>query len=609
MTSKERRKGLYFGFQRALRVLLPALVVALPPLYWVWDATRRASLVSLGRDQGIFQYVAWAVLTGDRDYRDIRDVNGPLTHLVHMLFLKLGGADEHTFHVLDLAVSGIAFAFVGACLPGLGRLAKPNPSGEGSRARLVREISSRAGWAFAAWVVLSGQYLLYIYWDLAQRESFCDWFLLASLGLQLVAQLRMRQAGSDAEKARAGSTAIAWAGAFSLLLWFGKPTYALFTFAQLATLAVDDVPMPRKTRFAWFFGGGALGVLSQLIFLFAFGDPVAFFRIYLVDVPTMYKFIWPRTPYEILGLDGFSTMAAFAAATSAVMLVLVATGTLPRRLLAIALAPMCGLGSVLAQRKGFPYHFHPVSATLSLQWLVLVAWFSERGQRLPRGRADRVLPIAAAAVLSLRVATFMPISPYVQNLWLLTDKARNPDERLTHDYLVYFKTSDFFPWELRQAASYLRLTTKPEDRVQTYGMDPYVLFLAQRRSATPYIYAYDLNADAALAGGNLPAPVGLHPTPAEAARIVAIRDAHEKDFFEKIQAKPPAAFVFHDKAPLITWQEAVHDFKEHCPASSAWVDAHYTLTANFNGLRVFLRNDLAPGAPRFDVGEAPPSKD
>jgi predicted nucleic acid-binding Zn ribbon protein len=240
-------------------------------------------------------------------------------------------------------------------------------------------------------------------------------------------------------------------------------------------------------------------------------------------------------------------------------------------------------------------------ARRALITMVAAAWDKARAWAETSG--------VAASLLSLRVATFMPISPYVQNLWLLTDKARNPDERLTHDYLVYFKTSDFFPWELRQAASSLRLTTKPEDRVQTYGMDPYVLFLAQRKSATPYIYAYDLTADAALAGGNLPAPVGLHPTPAEAARIVAIRDAHEKDFFEKIQAKPPAAFVFHDKAPLITWQEAVHDFKEHCPASSAWVDAHYTLTANFNGLRVFLRNDLAPGAPRFDVGEAPPSKD
>ncbi len=611
MLANVPKKRLYLGFQRALRVLVPALVVALPPLYWVVDATRRAALVSLGRDQGIFQYIAWAILKGDRDYRDIRDVNGPLTHLIHMVFLKLGGADENIFHILDLAVSGVAFAFVGACLPGIGRLAKAHPSGHRTPARIVREVSGRLGWAFAAWVVLSGQYLLYIFWDLAQRESFCDWFLLASLGLQLVAQDRMRSALVNEKDTTTsptpGTAMLAWAGAFSLLLWFGKPTYALFTFAQLATLLVDDLPFSRKKRLAWFFFGGTLGVASQLLFLVVFGDPLAFLRIYLVDVPTMYKFIWPRTPYEILGLDGYSTLAAAAGATSAVMLGLVALGSLPRRALAIALAPLCGLGSVLAQRKGFPYHFHPVSASLSLQWLLLVVWFSERGQRLPRGRAERLVPVAAAAALSLRVATMMPGSPYVQNLWLLTTKARDPIERMGHDYLVYFKTSDYFPWELRQAASYLRLTTKPEDRVQTYGMDPYVLFLAQRKSATPYIYAYDLNADAALAGGNLAAPVGLHPNPREVEKILAIRDAHERDFFAKLKAAPPAAFVFHDKAPLITWQEAVRDFKEHCPESAAWVFARYTLTANFNGLRVFLRNDLAEGAPRFEQREPAPA--
>ena len=51
----------------------------------------------------------------------MRDVNGPLVHLVHLVFLKLGGADEHRFHVLDLLASSASFAVVGACLPGLGR--------------------------------------------------------------------------------------------------------------------------------------------------------------------------------------------------------------------------------------------------------------------------------------------------------------------------------------------------------------------------------------------------------------------------------------------------------------------------------------------------------
>src|SRR5439155_8986407 len=130
--------------RRAVRGALPALVLGLPPLYWVLTAERSASYSSLGRDQGIFQYVAWALERGAVDYRDVRDVNGPLTHAVHMVFLALGGADEHRFRVLDLTVTAITFAVAAACLPGVLRR---------SRVGFVE----RASWALAGWVVLLGQ--------------------------------------------------------------------------------------------------------------------------------------------------------------------------------------------------------------------------------------------------------------------------------------------------------------------------------------------------------------------------------------------------------------------------------------------------------------------
>src|SRR5258708_27972434 len=135
---------------RLVRALAAPLVIAVPPLFWVADATRRASLTTLGRDQGIFQYVGWALRNGEVDYRDVRDVNGPLTHLVHLILLALGGGDEHRFRVLDLTLTGATFAFVGACLPGL-------------RSRKRPSLLERISWAFAGWVVLSGQYLLFGY--------------------------------------------------------------------------------------------------------------------------------------------------------------------------------------------------------------------------------------------------------------------------------------------------------------------------------------------------------------------------------------------------------------------------------------------------------------
>jgi len=558
---------------KMLGALVPALIVGVPPFFLVREAAYRATLTTLGRDQGIFQYIGWAITQGEVDYRDIRDVNGPLVHLVHALFLQLGGRDEQRFHVLDLAVTGASFAILGACLPGLWK----TPS-----SRVERWIA-RAGWAFAAWVALTGQYLLYLYWDLAQRESILDWFLLPSLGLQLVAQRRL----ANGEKGRALLVVV---GALAAVTTFGKPTYALFTIVQLVALALDDETRLRlRSRIAPFLSGCAISSGAMLAFLFTRSDFGAFLKIYLVDVPTMYRFMMPRTPAEILSLQWGGTNAAMSLATSLVMLALIVGEQMPRRMLAIAVLPVVALGSVIAQAKGFPYHFHPVTAGLYVQWLSLAVWMSERfrGSGSPLAR---VAPLVASGAIAIRLGTMMPISPHIDNLWLL-QKGGTAEQRAGQDYLVFYRGPDFFPWEMREGAAYLKEHTAPYDRVQLYGMDPYLLFLAERRSATPYIYAYDLNADGALDGSWL--PTGLHPTAAEKTRITALRDEHEADMLDRLKISPPAAFVFIDKAPLTTYEDAAFDYEKHCPTASAWTKARYRETAAFGEVHVWLRNDLA----------------
>jgi hypothetical protein len=199
----------------------------------------------------------------------------------------------------------------------------------------------------------------------------------------------------------------------------------------------------------------------------------------------------------------------------------------------------------------------------------------------------RSVPYVAAAALALRAAAEMHVSPHIENVWIL-EKGETAELRKSHDFLVYFRGVDFFPFELRQTADYLRAHTRDGDRVQTYGMDPYVLFLAERRSATPFIYAYDLNADVALTGG-----FSLKPTWEQTLRIRALRDEHERELLAKIAESPPAAFVFFDKSPLITLEDAYRDFAEQCPEASAWVEAHYVETARFGPQRVWLRRDRA----------------
>jgi hypothetical protein len=548
----------------------------------VREAARHASLETLGRDQGIFQYVAWAVRHGAKDYGDVRDVNGPLTHLVHLVFLSLGGADEHRFRMLDLVVTGATFAIVGACLPGL--LLRESERSPG--------VAERCAWALAGSVALGAQYMHYIYWDQAQRESFFDWFMLTSVAIQLYAQSK--------RPSRHSGLLLGVAGALSLIPWFGKPTYALFTVAQLATLLVDrswDVPLRR--RLAPFLLGGLLGSLTQVAYLLAFADIRAFLRIYFVDVPTLYRFIWPRTALDILSLSGYANTAALAIVTSIALVGLIVDGMIPPRLLAIALIPLAGLLSVVVQAKGFAYHFHPVSAGLHVQWLVIVVslWECYGRRRATRRRSAlataRLVPYAAAAALSLAITTGVQASSHLLNHWILA-KGISAEQRASRDYLVYFRTNDYFPWEMREAARYLKDHTRPSDRVQEYGMDPYLLFLAERLSATPYVYAYDLDVDAALYGSDL--PEGLHPNGPESQRIKDLRDAHEDDLLARLVKAPPAAFVFMDRAPLMTDDEdAWQDFVGHNSKAAPWVLERYKQTAIFGDDRIWLRRDLCEG--------------
>ncbi len=575
------RRVAKLSLARFMRIGLVPLILALPPFFWVALAFVRASRTTLGRDQGIFQYIAWALAKGAVDYRDVRDVNGPLTHWIHGAFLALGGADEHRFRVMDLVVTAATFAVVGSCLPGLRSSARP--------ARL-----ERAAWALAGAVVLSAQYLLYDYWDLAQRESFFDWFMLPSVALQLVAQAPGR--GPSARRRSALTLFVV--GVLSVAPWFGKPTYVLFTLGQILTLASDrEQPLTRGRAVLAMAAGGALSAAASLAALALRGDLLAYLRIQVIDVPAMYRFIWPRSTADLMSLPRIATPATLALVGAAVITALVVTGEMPARALAVAFVPLCALGSLLAQRKGFPYHLHPLTAGVHLQGLALTAWIAERSRVASRRRAfRRLLPILVSAVFSFWVATSMQQSPHVQAdflLWRWSDA-----ERETRAYLDHFTKSDFFPFEMRQTASYLREHTGPDDRVQTYGMDPYVLFLARRLSATPYIYAYDLNVDAALAGGS-----GGQPTRTEAAAIRAIQAAHLADFRDRIVARPPAAFVFFDGAPTLSEVDAWDDFDRHCAGAAAWMRSHYRETATFGHDHVWLRLDLA-GAT-FGPAEVP----
>jgi hypothetical protein len=563
----------WLGALRAHARTVAPLLIVLPAVYFAVLGSYRATFATLGRDQGIFQYVAWALTKGERDYADIREINGPLIHVIHVVFLKLGGADERVFRTLDFVLSGAVFFFTGSAVAGIGRR-----EGDGLEAP---RWSQRALWGMAGWIVLTADYLLYGWWEQGQRESFYDLFLLASLGAQIHGQRAPMKEGSPSRR----RVWLMVAGALSALTWFGKPTSILYTVAQAVALLCDPdaKALGRARGVVALAVGCAIGTLPMLVFLFGFGDARAFVQVVFFEVPTLYRFIWNKTVAGSYHAYNNAPRLHYAFATLALAGGLTLSGKLPRRLLPLVLFLLVALAVFFAQGKGFPYHLHPVTASTHFLWLACAAYAAERFTA-SGGRAVGVVALGGAAVLGYQSMTESRLTDALTNTWY--DDARRSG-RDSEAFLRHFNGGDFFAWDLRQAAAFLRASTRPEDRVQTYGMDPYLLFLAGRESATPFMYSFELNVDAALEGGE-----GRRPTPAERAWLEGIAKRNEQDMLARLEVAPPAAFALVDQAPFTFAKDADADFAQHCPDAYAWMVERYREAGRFGVVRVWLRNDI-----------------
>ncbi len=552
---------------------MAALIVALGPLLWLVLAVRRASYLGLGRDQGIFQGTAWSIAHGDKLYRDLREINGPVVHEIHLLAALFGGFDAHVLRSFDLAVSALVFAFVAASLPAsLGTRPQPRPHLE----RLL--------WAAAGCAALLAQYVSYYsFWDLTQRESFYDWFMLAALGCDL-------RARSSVSPRRAGAFMLA-AGALSVTPWFGKPTCALYTLMQLFLIAISErgLALPRRGQLLAFGGGMALGALAQLVFLGIFASIPDFLRSYLLENPRYYVYIWPHGVSHILS-ESHAAMFPLPIALALAVLALIAVGNMKRRLLGVALFPLLGIALDLLQDKAFPYHLHPVTAGAALLAVVLVCHTgtSADASAEPERRGLSLWSIGLACLLAYQGSRALLDSQSLGAEWAPKEGATAKLRKSQH-YLRHFDRGDFPSSALQQAADFLQRYTRPQERIQTYGMDPYLLALAQRHSATPYIYDIDLNPEAVLEGI---AKVSGSRSARDFAK--AFTAAHARDMAERLKRSPPAAFVFFDNAPFTFPRSGMRDFCTHVPDAVGLLAQRYMPAERFGLLQIFMRRDLWP---------------
>jgi hypothetical protein len=546
-----------------------ALTLALPALYFVLRTAWFAAHEPFGRDQGIFQYVAYALSRGQRDYVDLHDMNGPLVHAIHLVLYALAGDDELRIRAIDTVVSGFVFLGVGMALPGIGGRA-------GAPTQVT--FAARAAWGLAAFVGLFAHYFLYKWWDRTQRESFYLLFFLASLSLQLLAHT---PGGADPRRRR---WLLGAAGALSILPAFGKPTCLVFTMAQVAGLLADDeMPLRRRARIVPFAAGALIGSLPMLAWIWAYADPRAMVSVILDDA-RLYRHIWHKSMSESYVAWGNAPLLNYGLATACALVPLMALKVVPRRVWPAAFFLFAALAVFVVQGKGFPYHVQAITCASHLVWLMMLAVVAERGVSTRR-RSLVALAAAAAAFLSWHFVQDVTLCETMRERGRWYADSVTPEgrrQRLPRDF-VY---RDFSPWDLRRAGWFIKAVTDPADRVQTYAMDPYVLFFAERLSATPFLYNFEIDVDAALAGGS-----GGTPSEPERRWILEWGGKNAALLAQKVMADPPGAFVLIDDQPFSYAADAEADFRIHCPQAYDWMVANYTRVRRFGAVRVWLRND------------------
>ncbi len=506
----------------------------------------------LTRDPAQFQFIAWAISQGAVDYRDLNDMNAPLSHAIHWLFMHLGGLDDTRFRELELGVLVATVGLAGALLP--------------RRLPILRPVA-----ALCVVAALVAEYLRFFPWHLSQRDGMALWFVLPATALGSVAL-------DEASPTSRRRTLIV-AGAFVGLATTLKPYFGMMGVPLTAGVLVVLPAGQRFRAVLHLLVGGLIGTLPALFFTLAFGSLTSYLRQGFVDGPLVYLGIPGRDLYDILldPRDHFNWLRVGVASTM-LGLALVRLGALPRRDLPLLLAPAASVGVMLIQRSGFVYHVLPAVGTTLLLWAHLLLTVAER--------VPRRLPALAVGLVAASGAMWSASG--LRGSALLSPESLEY-ERIADGHIEALPPGpglgipDYFPRELRLGAAWLRAHTPPDARVYVYGHDVSLLLYARRRPAVATLSNLAID----LAGLLLPPQRDRFPA-TRVRHLEAVQRRNVADALGRLRRDGAAACVLIDESPWMTDFYALADLQRHAPALAAWVRANYTEAARFGPVHVWL---------------------
>ncbi len=455
------------------------LLLCTAPLAVLAVAALPTLLYPLTRDQGAYAYIADLMMKGGVPYRDALDLKPPAVYLVYALAFMLFGRSEFAVRLFD-----VLYALVSAA----------------SIYLLAHEVlHDRRTAALSAWIYAFCYYLWIHFYAAANPESFMVPVLTTSV-LATVRALRTRS------KNPLLLTGVAGGFAF----WF-KPTAGVVVAAALAWMVIKMWQEERRMssvlrNFTFVILGGLLGLLPIGLYLYGrgLGELMRLWRDYgagaylgarglalgegplaVLDVIMGYLRHWQLLVW--LGLAGM-------------------LGILMRRERygrggALVVYLLSTLAATLLQGKLFEYHWIPVLAPAAILAAVALAGLASEvsGPRknLPRTQLSAWRDTDMRTLFAVIVLVGLLLWTGYDQLARYRQMAAYLAGRISEDqyYAQFDIGTDFSRMGTLRAAAYLREHTEPDETVLIWGAEPLVHFLAQRRSATKYIFSYMLVGD------------------------------------------------------------------------------------------------------------------
>jgi hypothetical protein len=298
-------------------------------------------------DATIFHFIAAQIKMGAVPYRDIADMNMPLTYAIHAAVITIGGMSDATWRVFDLTAVAIMSGLI---------LALVWPAG-------------RAPAVLAALTVVTMHLLLGRY-QTGQRDFL---MMIPALGAALAA-------ARIPENTERRNLYLCVVGACAVAAALIKPTGAIFVLLPALTTR------PRLRDIIWVGAGAALVGVPACIALAALGGLGPFVTM-LHELLPIYAAMGDNWFLDVLGALRYAAPVAGLALAAAFGL----TAARSPRVRAMIGLTIFGLISLLVQRKGWTYHVYPFGVGMA-------CWGAWALSCLPKWRALACLAMSVGFI-------------------------------------------------------------------------------------------------------------------------------------------------------------------------------------------------------------------